>query len=264
MENRDQLYQLRKIVSHAEKKEGKIIAVASGKGGVGKSTLALNLSLALAQSNDRVLLIDADHCLPDLHVLMGVAPAKKLRDVVAGKEQIKGIILQHETGLHIAFSGKSDLKNEHHQLNFTESFFSELKSLQNQYEYIVVDTAAGISEPVVNIGVNVDDVLIVTTPEPAAISDSYALVKILSGMDRNIHFHTLINWVQSDEQAQEVYENFSLVIDHFLKIKNDYWGYLLQDKHVRMSAERQKPFILEWPKCRASKCIYQIAKEISL
>lgn len=263
METRDQLYQLRKMVSRAIKQKGKIIAVTSGKGGVGKSSVALNLSLALTQLNHRVLLIDADHSLPDLHVLLGVSPAKRLRETLVEGKKIEEVIVQHESGLHMIFSGRSDVKSEMNELALTQTFFDELTQLQSQYEYIIFDTAAGISEPIVNIALKSDDILVVTTPEPAAISDSYALVKVLSGMDRNLYFHSVINWVQSEEQAKEVYERFELVIDHFLKVRSDYWGHMVEDKHVREAAEKQRPFVLEWTKSKASRCVYQIANGIA-
>ena len=262
MDIKDQLTNVRKMAMTDSNRRGKIIAVTSGKGGVGKSNIALNLSIALAQKGKSVVVFDADTHLANLGVLMGKTPSVSLSDVVYGEKEISDIMFDDPSGVRIvtASSGMNDLADLEHGVK--HRFYQEIYELCYTNDFIFIDTSAGLSDTIIDFAVRADEVIVVTTPEPTAVSDAYALVKILFGMKRTIQFQTLINLVQSEEEAEEVFERFSLVVQHFLHADTDLLGFLVEDKHVRNAVQKQNPFVRVFPNSKASKCINRIAERM--
>ena len=246
----------------ASNQRGRIIAVTSGKGGVGKSNIALNLSIALVQMGRSVTLLDADTRLANLNILAGQTSPHMLAEVALREKSLSDLTVRHPTGLNFisSCSGTDDLAGLDKDMK--QYFFQEIYKLCYSQDFIVVDTSAGLSETNVEFAIRADEVFVVTTPEPTAVSDAYALVKILFGMKRRIQFRTLINLVRSEDEAEEVFERFSLVIQHFLQAYSDLLGYLIEDKHVRRAVEKQNPFICSFPNSKASKCIHHMAQRM--
>ena len=263
MDIQDQLTNVRKMAMADSGRRGKVVAVTSGKGGVGKSNIALNLSIALAQKGKSVVVFDADTHLANLGVLMGKTPSFSLGDVVFGEKEISDITFDDPSGVKIvtASSGINDLSDLEHGIK--HRFYQEIYKLCYSNDFVFIDTSAGLSDTIVDFAIRADEVVVVTTPEPTAVSDAYALVKILFGMKRGIQFQALINFVQSEEEAEEVFERFSLVVQHFLQADTDLLGYVIEDKHVRNAVQEQNPFIRIFPNSKASKCIHRIAERMA-
>ena len=258
----DQLTNVRKMAQTESSPRGRIITFTSGKGGVGKSNIALNLAIALTEMGQSVTLFDADTHLANLGILMGKTPQSTLADVLFGDKTISDITIEDPTGMKIvsASSGMNDLTGVENGIK--ERFFQEIYKLSYEDDFIIVDTSAGLSEAVIDFSIRADEVIVVTTPEPTAVSDAYALMKVLFGMKERIRFGTLINCVKSKEEAEEVFERFSLVVEHFLQTNPVYWGFVREDKHVRSAIQKQSPFFCAFPKSKASKCISEIAQRM--
>ena len=263
MDRKDQLTNVRKMALAESTRRGRIVAITSGKGGVGKSNIALNLSIALTQKGNSVILFDADPHLANVNVLIGKTSSYTLADVVFGDKDLSDITLEDSSGLKIvsASSGTNDLAGLEDGIK--DRFFQEIYRCGHTHDFIIIDTSAGLSETIIDFAVRADEVVVVTTPEPAAVSDAYALVKVLFGMNGKIQFKTLINIVNSKDEAEEVFERFSLVMGHFLNMETEYLGFVIEDKHVRSAVIEQNPFLHAFPESQASKCIYRIAQRMS-
>ena len=164
----------------AESGSAKTIAVTSGKGGVGKSNVSLNLAIAFAQSGNRVLLIDADLNLANLDILLGITPAYTIRDVVNGSRLLQEVLIQCRYGFDLlpANSGALDLWNI--DKSVTAPLFQQLAAMEALYDFVIIDTAAGISPYVIDFTASAHEILVVTLPEPTSMMDAYAVIKLTS------------------------------------------------------------------------------------
>ena len=243
-------------------REGRVIAITSGKGGVGKSNFALNLAIALSRLGKRVLLFDADINLANIDVLLGMSPRYTLRDVVLEGKEISDTVVEGPSGIKIvpACSGAADLLDLDGPTK--ERLMRAFEALQSTADILLVDTAAGLSQNVMDFILSADEVIVVTTPEPTAITDAYAMVKVISGQKRNIPIKLLINFVRSRSEAEEIFEKLSLVITHFLNLSVENLGCLVIDKNIPRAVEHQSPFLLSYPTTAAAVCIHSIARRI--
>jgi flagellar biosynthesis protein FlhG len=262
MEIKDQIQTVRRMARMEVKRRGRLLAVMSGKGGVGKTNIALNLSLALAAKGKKVVLVDADTRLGNVDLLAGIVPGVGFDDVLFGEKSMPDLLIEDPSGLrilpvHAGGDHSVDLDD-----TISDRLVHEMGRLRFDAEFVLVDAPAGLSNSVLTLGKMADDVVVVTTPEPTAVSNAYALVKVLSGLDRNVRFGAVVNWVRTAEEAEEVHERFSLVTGHFLGIIMEYWGYLLEDRRVRDAVQKQNPFVKAFPRSKASLCIQRIAERI--
>ena len=249
-------------------REGRIIAITSGKGGVGKSNFALNLAIALSRLGRRVLLFDADINLANIDILLGMSPRYTLRDVILEGKDILDTVVEGPSGIRIvpACSGAADLLDLDGPIK--ERLMREFEVLQSTADILLVDTAAGLSQNVMDFILSADEVIVMTTPEPTAITDAYAMVKVIaahaseSGQKRNVPIKLLINFVRSRSEAEEIFEKLSLVITHFLNLSVENLGFLVIDKNIPRAVEHQSPFLLSYPTTAATVCIHSIARRI--
>jgi flagellar biosynthesis protein FlhG len=262
--------ELREVSSNAieiPEKKGinhcKVIAVTSGKGGVGKTNVVVNLALALVELGKRVLILDADLALANIDVLLGLVPQYNLQHVLSGEKRLSEILITGPRGIKIlpASSGVLELAQltEEQQLQL----IAELDNLEEEFDLLLIDTAAGVSSNVIYFNLAAEDILVITSPEPAAITDAYALIKILFTKYQERSFKILINSVRDAREAKEIYRRLSLAADRFLQISLDYIGYIPQDENVTKAVKQQKAVIEAYPNTRASKSFLQIAQYIS-
>ena len=239
-----------------------VIAVTSGKGGVGKTNVVANLGYALTRLNKRVLVLDADVGLANMDVILGLSPKYNLQHVLNGEKTISEVIISGPGGMKIlpASSGVQELSD----LSKAQKLclLSELNSLYDETDVLLIDTSAGISSNVMYFNMAAQEILIVVSPEPTSITDAYAMMKVLFLKHSENHFRLLVNSARNAEEAKEVFNNLSLVGQKFLNLSIDYWGYIMQDDHVAKAVRQQKALVERYPRSPASRCFSDLAKRV--
>ncbi len=239
-----------------------VIAVTGGKGGVGKSNVSVNLSLALAQLQQRVMLLDADLGLANIDVLLGIRANKTLADVLSGECDLRDILVNGPGGIKIvpAASGvqrMAALTPQQHG-----ALIQAFSTLGDQLDVLVIDTAAGISDTVVSFVSAAQEILMVVCDEPSSITDAYALIKLLN-KEYNIHrVRVIANMVNNTKEGQLLFNKLSQVCERFLDISMQYVGAIPADENVRKAVQRQKPVLEYAPRCKAAQAYKQIASKV--
>lgn len=230
----------------------KVIAVTGGKGGVGKSNVSLNMAVALGQQGKRVLVLDADLGLANVDVMLGVRVEKNISHLLAGECEIHDILVEGPYGIKIvpATSGIKNMveltPNEHAGLIRA---FSEL---DQHFDVLIVDTAAGISDMVLSFARAAQDVMVVVCDEPTSITDAYALMKVLNREYGMFRFKVVANMVRSLREGQELFAKLSKVTDRFLDVAIELVAIIPFDENVRKSVRKQKTIVQAFPKSPAA------------
>ncbi len=259
----DQAYQLRNMIQKTgSQKSVRTVAVSSGKGGVGKTSITTNLGITLASMRKKVLVVDADMGLANIDIMLGIKPKYNLRHVINGEKPIDEVIVDGPCGIKIlpSASGVQSLA----QLNKYQRnlLVSEFNKIQNSVDFLLIDTAAGISDNVTEFIMAAGEVIVVTTPEPTAITDAYALIKVLNRYSSSIKMNLFINMVKDANEAKEIEDNLRIITDRFLGIKVEGAGYMIKDPNVSAAIKNQVPFVLYNQKCQASMCIKGLATKL--
>ncbi len=248
-----------------EKKDHKtrIIAITSGKGGVGKTNLAVNMAIAYGQLGKKVILIDGDLGMANVNVLLNVVPQYNLMNVINHQKKMSEIILDTEFGIRFiagasGFSKIANLSKE--ELDY---FAHEFASLSDA-DIIIIDTGAGVANNVLQFVAAADEVYVVTTPEPTAITDAYGIIKIITTelVNREINLKLLVNRVRSADEGKRISERIITIVGQFLNYKVDYIGFVYDDPVVQASVIRQKPFIVVNPTSKPATCLKHIVGRI--
>jgi flagellar biosynthesis protein FlhG len=240
----------------------RILAVASGKGGVGKTNLAANMAVELSSRGHRVLLFDADLGLANVDVLFGLTPRHNVQDVLRQTEGLREIIVKGPEGVSIipASSGVTelaDLPAEHGQ-----RLTQELAALAADYDLLIVDVPAGIGGNVLRFCSMADQVILMTTPEPTSVTDAYALVKVLRRQQSALPVRLVVNMVGQADEGERVARAFGDITGHFLGRSVPYLGSLPWDTNVPIAVRRQKPFVTCYPNGRASRHLKQLTQTL--
>jgi flagellar biosynthesis protein FlhG len=256
------MYNLRKMTSDSESNPGRIIAVTSGKGGVGKSTLSLNLAAALTQKGRSVILVDGDLLLPNLHLLAGLQPRETLAHAIRHGTPIADVLFDGPGGMQVACGGP-DVGLDGGNPAVMASFFDEIAALRSRADFVVIDTGAGVTPAVLDFAAHSDETWVVTTSESTAVSDAYALIKILSELEVKPEFKLLINRVRSESEGRDVYDRLDLVIRRFLQTEVGYAGHVVEEPRFRNAAEKTTPLVLSHPRSRGARCFMRLADRVS-
>lgn len=244
------------------KRNARVITVTSGKGGVGKTNITINLAIALSEQGQRVIILDADFGLANIDVLFGIVPQYTLLDVIKNKKNILEVLTEgpRNTKFISGGSGVEDLvKLDRQQI---ARFVENMSLLDKLADIIIVDTGAGLSENVMSFVAAADEVLLVTTPEPTSITDAYALIKMVSNRDRTKTIRVIVNRSESSSEANDVLNKLVLVADRFLGIKLEPAGYILHDESVVKAVKQQQPFSIVYPKSQAARNIREISDKL--
>ncbi len=262
----DQAEKLRQIMRTKEQGisgKSRIIAISSGKGGVGKTNLAINLAIAYSRLGKKVIVMDADLGLANVNVVLGVIPRYNLYHLIRQQKKMKDILLSTNYGIQIVAgaSGFSKIANLSDQER--QSVIEELGELSSA-DIIIIDTSAGVSSNVLSFVAAADDVIIVTTPEPTAITDAYGIVKIIATEIDNLELgmKLVVNRVKSVTEGRRVAERVINIAGQFLNIKLDYLGYIYDDIQVHNAVIKQKPFLALDAKGKASICVDHLARRL--
>jgi len=261
MQVEDQAGKLRKLMHQA--RQTRTIAVTSGKGGVGKSNIGLNLAILMAGAGNRVALVDADMGLANLDLLAGVSARANLSHVVAGRRRLSEVIVDLPCGVQFV-PGASGLAKLADLSEFQRAaLLKELAMLEGDNDTIIVDTGAGIGANVLNFATAADTTLVVTAPEPTAITDAYAVIKLLVQHGYQGKICVVVNMAPNRQEARATYQRISTVARRFLGAKVLDAGYVLIDARVREAVRKREPFVLAHPSCPASRCMAALATKLS-
>lgn len=230
----------------------KVIAVTSGKGGVGKTNVSVNISMALSQRGKDVLLMDADLGLANVDVLLGLRPKHTLSDVINGSRALEEIIINGPESLKIipASSGIRNMAD----LNAMEhaGIIRAFSELSHRLDVLVIDTAAGISENVITFTRAAQEVIVVVCDEPTSLTDAYALIKLLN-KDYGIHrFRIISNMVHSLQEGRELFKKIMMVTDKYLEVQLDFMGMVPYDDYLRKAVQRQKAVMEAYPRSKSA------------
>lgn len=245
------------------KPHARVIAITSGKGGVGKTNIVANLGFAFSRLGKKVLILDADLGLGNLDVLLGVAPRYNISHVIRGDKAIEEILEDGPGNLRIlpAASGIQELTQLAHEQKM--QFFSDLDRLIDDMDILLIDTAAGISSNVMDFVVMAHEIIVVVSPEPTSITDAYALMKVLSLKYAEKSCRLLVNMVASAREAQDVFRQLGLVTDRFLDIHIDYLGHVLRDDQLTRGVKHQRLVCDLYPDAKASHCFGDLARRMA-
>lgn len=240
----------------------RIIAITSGKGGVGKTNMAVNMAIAYAQQGKKVILIDGDLGMANVNVLLNVVPQYNLMQVINHQKTMQEIILDTEVGIKFIAGANGFSKIANLSVDELDYFAKQFIQLGNA-DIIIIDTGAGIANNVLQFVAAADEVYVVTTPEPTAITDAYGMIKIITTelVDREINIKLLVNRVHSAEEGKKISDRI-ITIGQFLNYKVDYIGFVYDDPVVSASVIRQKPFMIVNPTSKPAQCIKHIVGRI--
>jgi len=244
------------------KKSTKVITVTSGKGGVGKTNITVNLAISLSEMGYRVVILDADFGLANIDVLLGIAPRFTLVDVIKNNKSIIETLADGPNNIKFISGGSGVeelVKLDRVQI---ERFVSNIELLDKIFDIVLIDTGAGLSDSVMSFVMAADEVLLVTTPEPTSITDAYALIKMVSNRNRDKIIKVIVNRSESMKEANDILGKLSLVAEKFLSIKLIPAGYILQDDTVTKAVKLQQPFSIVYPKSAASRSIREISSRL--
>jgi flagellar biosynthesis protein FlhG len=240
-----------------------VIAVTSGKGGVGKTNVVANLAYSLCRLKRRVVILDADMGLANLDVLLGLIPKYTLEHMLMGERSLEEIMIEGPGGVKIlpASSGIQELTDLTSQQRM--ALLGQLESLNRWADVLLIDTAAGISSNVTFFNTMANEIVVVASPEPTSITDAYAMIKVLSTRYHEKHFHLLVNFVRNESEGLEVYRQLSTVTERFLNLSICYLGFIPTDGHVQKAVKRQRAVAELFPNASASRSFLGLAEKIA-
>ena len=266
----DQAEQLRKLVKQGgsqQKNLARVITVTSGKGGVGKSSISVNLAIELARMGKRVLIMDVDFGLANIEVMLGIRPEYNLADMMFRGKSLADIVIKGPEGIGF-ISGGSGI---HELTSLTReqivNLTMRLVELDEMADIVIIDTGAGIADAVLEFVSASTEVLLVATPEPTSITDAYALLKTLyrkaEFSAENTRIKVIANRVTAQNEGRELFEKINLVVKKFLKFGMEYLGDIPQDEQVSKAIIRQKPVVLSAPDSGAGKALRKLATKLA-
>ena len=240
----------------------KVIAVTSGKGGVGKTNISVNLSLCLGRLGRKVVLMDADIGLANVDIMFGLKPKRNIADVLSGSCGLDEVRVQAAENVRIvpATSGTLEMTSlsihEHAELIYA---FNDIAS---DVDVLIVDTAAGISQAVVNFLRASQEIVVVVCDEPTSITDAYGLIKLLNRDYKMTRFRVLTNMVGNEKEGRSVYGKLLTVTDRFLDVTLQYLGSIPYDESVRLAVKKQSPVVISYPRSKAALAYRQMAIKV--
>ncbi|MDU4937075.1 MAG: MinD/ParA family protein [Clostridium sp.] len=257
----DQAENLRRLANKDNsKKKAKIITITSGKGGVGKSNFVVNMGITLHKKGKKVLIFDADIGMGNDDVLMGVLPRYNVFDLLEGKD-INEVVVEGPYGINLLPGGSGINYIENLEEKERLAFIEKLTSL-DEYDYIFIDTGAGINKNVLAFIACSEETIVITTPEPTSLTDAYSLIKATDHFKLTDTANVIVNRAFSIKDGEETYNKLKRAVDKFLTIKINYLGSISEDRKLVEGVRAQVPFTILHPKCDASRSIERISNKL--
>ena len=239
-------------------RHARILAVTSGKGGVGKSNFSTNLSITLGQLGQRVIMMDADMGLANVHLLLGISPPYSLEHVMHGTKTLAEVMHPAAANVQLIAGGSGITELANLTNNTREAFLSGLRELDDACDLIVIDTGAGLANNVLAFLCAVNEVVVLTTPEPTALTDAYATIKVVSQENPGVRLMLVVNMVHSSTEGSAVAERLKSISRQFLNIDLEYLGCIPSDPAVPKAVRTRRPFVSSAPGCAAAGAINRI------
>lgn len=240
----------------------RIIAITSGKGGVGKTNLTVNLAIALGAMGKRVIIVDADLGMANVDVLLGTSSKHNMMHLLQPNVSLNDVIMQGPYGVSYISGGSGIEHAGDYSVVERELLFRKLSQCGEMADYILVDTGAGIGKSVLDFILSADDVLLMTTPEPTSLTDAYAVMKAYSLYASEKSIKIIVNRVYDEKEGSEVATKLRRTSEKFLHMPVDFLGYIFEDRSLMSSVRKQVPVIVGEPDSLASQCIKAIASGI--
>ncbi|GEC88091.1 MULTISPECIES: MinD/ParA family protein [Brevibacillus] len=258
---RDQAEQLReRMLQNKKSRPTRLVTVTSGKGGVGKSNFSLNFGLGLIEKGHKAVLFDLDLGLANLDVLMGITPKKHLFHLLEPDTTVWDIIEHGPGGLEFIAGGSGFTQIMQLDDEKLDRLFSHLDPLQGYADTIIFDTGAGFSKESMRFMLSSDEVILVTTPEPPAITDAYAVIKMLHARNPAVSIRLVINRASSEREGKMTADKLAMVSKRFLNMDIQSLGYVSDDPYVSKAVKLQRPFLLTYPQSQAARSIRNLVE----
>lgn len=265
----DQAENLRAIIKKQNQKNidnARVIAVTSGKGGVGKSSVSINLALQFSRMGKKVIIFDADFGLANIEVMFGIVPKANLSDLMFKGRELKDIILDGPEGVQFISGGSGIAKLSNLDREQIKVMVGKLSQLEELADIVIIDTGAGMSSSVMEFLVAAPEIILVTTPEPTSVTDSYALLKGLGmyeGFDAdNTRIRVIANKVSGPEEGRSLYEKLGMVVKQFLNLNIEFLGIVPQDNTISKAVMKQKPVSIMYPGSESARSFESIANTL--
>lgn len=241
----------------------RVVSVTSGKGGVGKSSVCANLAMTLAARGEKVLLLDGDFGLANLDIMLDLRPTGTMHDVLFGGKDVSDILARVAPNVDVLPASSGLLGMTDLGIEAKSKLLEIMYSLESQYDFLLVDTGAGIGDDVTWLNASANEIIVVATPEPTSITDAYALIKVLNQKHKIKDFQLLVNQARSELEGRRVYQQITAVSDRFLNVSIDYRGHILWDDLWTHAVRQRKPIISAFPASNAAKNFERLADTFS-
>jgi flagellar biosynthesis protein FlhG len=240
----------------------KIIAVTSGKGGVGKTNISSNLAIALAQQGARVCIFDADTSLANINIIMSLSAQYTIEHLLNGSKSMDEILIKGPEGISIvpSASGISECANLNNKQR--QRLISALAELEDRFDYLIIDTAAGIGREVLDFVCSAQYVFLVVTPEPTSLTDTFALIKMLQRRGCKLPLYAVVNQASDYSESWKAFSRFQGAVKKYLRINLHYLGYIGADNNLKSAVTEQRPVLLHKPNTHASRCFKVLANVV--
>jgi flagellar biosynthesis protein FlhG len=259
----DQAFRLRELINvnkspaKSESNDARIIAVSSGKGGVGKTNFTVNMAIALSKLGKKVTIIDADLGLANIDILLGLVPRYTLTHVIKKEKKINEIEVEGPNGIRIISGGSGVMDLVNLTQDELETLIESFEYLNQDSDYILIDTGAGLNHSVISFIEASQELIVVVTSDPTSITDAYALIKNIKHL--GVSIKVVVNRIESNKEGYEVFHKINSATTKFLDYQMESIGFIYEDANVKKSVKNQIPFLIGYPNALASKGIELIA-----